>query len=148
MVCLRFFSLIFFSILSFASLVSAEVDSLTAPVCRNPNQIIAKLDGNKIEYWMGEYQLNISTTKGYLYNDGFSKPYLKKYNLFRGSSYAMLGGGLGLVIAGFSIGKSLISLGGLVSAGSGLVIYFKSNEKFRIAIHEYNKSICSSKFHP
>lgn len=143
--CLRLFFLFF--IICATTFVSAQQDSLTSPVCSHPDQIIAKLDGNKIEYVMGEYHLNISTIKGYLYNDGFSKPYLKKYNLFRGSSYAMLGGGLGLVIAGFSTGKSLFSLAGLASAGTGVVIYFKSNTKFRKAIHEYNKSVCSNKFH-
>ncbi|NLL14904.1 MAG: hypothetical protein GX267_15990 [Fibrobacter sp.] len=144
MVSLRFF---LFSIICYATLVSAQQDSLTAPVCAHPDQIVAKLEGNKIEYVMGQYQLNISTIKGYLYNDGFSKPYLKKYNALRGSSYAMLVGGVGLVIAGFSTGKTLFSLGGLVTTGSGVVIYFKSNNSFRKAIHEYNKSVCSNKFH-
>lgn len=144
MVRLRFF---LFFIICCTAFVSAQQDSLTAPVCAHPDQITAKMDGNKIEYVMGEYQLNISTIKGYLYNDGFSKPYLKKYNALRGSSYAMLAGGLGLVIAGFSTGKTLLSLGGLATAGGGLVIYFKSNNSFRKAIHEYNKSVCSNKFH-
>ena len=38
----------------------------------------------------------------------------------------MLVGGVGLVIAGFSTGKTLFSLGGLVTNCSGVVIYFKS----------------------
>lgn len=144
MVRLRFF---IFSIFCYTTFISAQQDSLTAPVCSHPDQIIAKLEGNKIEYVMGEYQLNISTIKGYLYNDGFSKPYLKKYNTLRGSSYVMLAGGVGLVIAGFSTGKTLFSLGGLVATGSGVVTYFKSNNSFRRAIHEYNKSVCGNKFH-
>jgi hypothetical protein len=144
MIGLRFF---LFTIICYITIAFAQQDSLTAPVCSHPDQILAKTEGNKIEYVMGEYHLNISTIKGYLYNDGFSKPYLKKYNTLRGTSYAMLAGGVGLVIVGFSTGKSLFSLGGLATAGGGLVIYFKSNKSFRKAIHEYNKSVCSNKFH-
>lgn len=143
----RSFLMTFFCVFLYLSPLIAEVDSLTAPVCRNPDQITAKIDGNKIEYVMGEYQLNISTIKGYLYNDGASKPYLKKYNSFRGTSYLMLAGGLGGVVAGFATGKSLITIGGCALAGGGVIFYFKSNDKFRKAIHEYNKSVCTNKFH-
>lgn len=127
----------------------ANQDSLTAPVCNNnPNQIIAKLDGNKIEYVMGEYHLNISTIKGYLYNDGASKPYLKKYSNLRGTSYAMFAGGVALIATGFATGKSYLTLGGGAALGGGLYFYFKSNGKFRVAIHEYNKSVCTNRHRP
>lgn len=130
----------------------AQDDSLTAPVCMNPEQIIAKMDGNKIEYVMGEYQLNMGTIKGYLYNDFSSRTYLNKYKALRTTSYLMFAGGLGLVITGFSNGGSkagtFLTIGGFSVAGTGLVFYFKSNLKFREAIHQYNKSICSNKYHP
>jgi hypothetical protein len=97
---------------------------------------------------MGEYELNVKTVKGYLHNNAASKPFLNKYSALRVSSAVMAGVGFGLIGTNIALHKPMFAPVGIAGwtmvIGAG-VVFFKSNGKFRIAIHEYNKNLCKIK---
>lgn len=128
---------------------SPPEDSITASLCNNDEQIVSRRNGDyRIEYYMGETQLNMKTMNGFLSLNSASKPFHTKFRTQRLSGTALIIAGIGLVIAdGFISEPSfpVFTLGGVTAAVSGLAIYIKSNDKFRLAIHAYNKDICKIK---
>ena len=141
--------LILILISSFTFISAQEVDSLTAPICIHQESITARAGTFRIEYLLGQQTvLNFKTLKGFLYNNGASRPYLNKYTGYRVAAYTLEGLGLGLAITNLALGKSMIApigLAGYTMIICGMVFSFNANGKFRIAIHEYNKNICNVK---
>ena len=127
--------------------IYAAEDSLTAAVCNHPEQIVSRTTTFRIQYVMNEQELPIRTVKGFLYNNGASQPYLKKFTMLRTLGYTMAGLGAGVVVTNIALDQpmfSWIGLSGYTMIIGGLTFSFNSNGKFRMAIYEYNKNICAS----
>ena len=121
-------------------------DSLTRALCRNQEQIVAQRNGEyRIEYYMGDTQLNMKTMSGFLSLNGASAPYYKKFKAQRIGGIALVIGGIGLMVAEGKISRPkapVFLLGGVTASISGFVVFIRSNNKFRLAIYHYNKDIC------
>lgn len=127
---------------------AASEDTLTAALCRNPEQIVSKLNEWRIEYYMGETQLNMKTMKDFLDLNGASSPYFHRFNRMRIGGIALFFGGIVLAIADSYITQPefpLATVTGLSAALTGSVLFFRSNNAFRMAIYTYNKNICQIK---
>jgi hypothetical protein len=141
---------LFALLLSLFSLLTAqEKDTLTSPLCAHPEQIFTKQSGTyRINYWMGETMLNMKTTKGFLYNNGASRPVLQKYTALKVTGYSLLCVGAGLIITNIALdnrGFHPVGLAGYASIACGFAASFSANGKFRLAVYEYNKNVCGKK---
>ncbi|NLG18195.1 MAG: hypothetical protein GX556_12755 [Fibrobacter sp.] len=126
-----------------------ETDTLTAQLCSHPEQIFTKPSSTyRIDYWMGETMLNMRTTKGFLYNNGASRPFLQKYTALKVTGYTLTAAGAGLIITNIALKKpgfSPIGIAGYTSIVCGLTATFSANGKFRMAVYQYNRNICGKK---
>jgi hypothetical protein len=127
----------------------ATDDSLTRALCRNQEQIVAQRSGEyRIEFYMGDTQLNMKTMRGFLSLNSASNPYYKKFRAQRVSGIACVIGGIGLMVADRYISQPkapISTLVGIATSISGVVIFVRSNNKFRLAIYHYNRDICNLK---
>jgi hypothetical protein len=122
-------------------------DSLTTALCKNDEQIVSRRTTEwRIDYYMGETQLNMKTMCGFLSLNSASKPIYNSYRIQKTLGWIFFLGGVGLVIADGKISQPeapVITLCGIVMSVSGIVTSYKSNEKFRLAIRAYNRDICN-----
>jgi hypothetical protein len=144
-------TLVFFTAQPFAQSPSTSFpeDSLTCALCQNNEQIVSKRNGEyRIEYYMGETQLNMKTMSGFLSLNSASNHQYRKFKAHRGGGIALVIAGIGCIVADGYITKPsfpFITFGGIAMSISGIVVYIGANEKFRSAIHAYNKDICKIK---
>jgi hypothetical protein len=124
-------------------------DSLTMSLCNNPEQIVARRVGDfRIEYYMGETQLNMKTMSGFLSLNSASAPWFKKFRARRLTGIGVVLGGIGLIVADGFISKPefpIITIGGIATAIWGLTIYIGANDTFRLSVYHYNRNICRIK---
>lgn len=124
-------------------------DTLTRELCNSNEQIVARRSGEyRIEYYMGETQLNMKTMSGFLELNSASKPWYNKYKMQKLSGISLFIMGVAAIIADGYIKKPsfpVISLSGIGISTMGLIVYVKANDKFRRAIYEYNKDVCKIK---
>ncbi len=136
-------------LLSSIPVLSQETDTLTAQLCSHPEQIYTKPSSTyRIDYWMGETMLNMRTTKGFLYNNGVSRPFLQKYTALKVTGYSLAIAGAGLIITNVALEKpgfSPVAIAGYASIVCGLTATFSANGKFRMAVYQYNRNICGKK---
>ncbi|MBN1578392.1 MAG: hypothetical protein JW913_17655 [Chitinispirillaceae bacterium] len=118
-------------------------------LCVNREQIVSKRTGDfRIDYYMGETQLNMKTMCGFISLNSASAPYYHQFRARRISGVVMIVAGIGLIIADGYIPEPafpVITIGGVATSVGGIVIFFGANDKFRLAIHVYNKDICKIK---
>lgn len=121
-------------------------DSLTSSLCNNQEQIVSRRTGDfRIDYYMGETQLNMKTMTGFLSLNSASEPLYRQFRRHRIAGVGMMVGGIGLMIADGYITQPefpVATLAGIGSLVGGVVMFFGANDKFRLAIHAYNKDIC------
>jgi hypothetical protein len=121
-------------------------DTLTRSLCNNQEQIVSKRVGEyRIQYFMGETELNMKTMKGFLSLNEASKPIYNSYRFQQVASWVLAIGGIGLIVADPRISRPkfpVISIAGAVSIGSGIYIGLRSNNTFFRAIYAHNKNIC------
>ncbi|MCX7727608.1 MAG: hypothetical protein N2053_12260 [Chitinispirillaceae bacterium] len=124
-------------------------DTLTRELCNSNEQIVARRNGEyRIEYYMGETQLNMKTISGFLELNSASKPWYKKYKAQKLSGIGLFLIGVAAIVADGYIKKPsfpVISVGGIGTSAIGLIVYVKANDKFRRAIYEHNKDVCKIK---
>ena len=124
-------------------------DSLTLALCSNPEQIVSRRSGDfKIEYYMGETQLNMKTMNGFLSLNSASAPYFRQFRIRRVGGIGILLAGIGLVVADGFIDVPqfpVYTLGGIATAIWGLTIFIGANDKFRLSVYHYNRDICKIK---
>jgi hypothetical protein len=124
-------------------------DSLTMALCKNDEQIVSRRTNEwRIDYYMGETQLNMKTMCGFLDLNGASKPIYASYRFQKNAGWVLFLGGIGMIIADGRISRPkspVITLCGVAVSVSGIVTGYKSNEKFRRAIRAYNRDICNLK---
>ena len=102
----------------------------------------------RIEYYMGETQLNMKTMSGFLSLNSASAPWFKKFRARRLTGIGVVLGGIGLIVADGFIKKPefpIITIGGIATAIWGLTIYIGSNDTFRLSVYHYNRNICKIK---
>ncbi|MBN1307428.1 MAG: hypothetical protein JXA18_05900 [Chitinispirillaceae bacterium] len=118
-------------------------------LCVNQEQIVSKRSGDfRIEYYMGETQLNMKTMSGFLSLNGASAPFYRRFRARRILGLGMVAAGIGLIVADGYIPKPdfpLIAIGGIATSVGGVVVFIGANDQFRLAIHAYNKDICKIK---
>jgi hypothetical protein len=124
----------------------AEVDTLTISLCNNQEQIVARQSGEyRIAYYMGETELNMKTMGGFLSLNSASAPLFRKFKMQRWLGVVAMIGGVGLIVADAKISRPafpVYTLAGIATSIGGVVVFFRANDKFRLAIHAYNKDIC------
>lgn len=124
-------------------------DSLTAVLCNNQEQIFSRRTGDfRIDYYMGDVQLNMKTMTGFLSLNSASEPIYRQFRRHRIAGIAMMIGGIGLVVADGYVAQPsfpLITLTGIATSIWGIGVFVGANDKFRLAIHAYNKDICRIK---
>jgi hypothetical protein len=127
----------------------APQDSLTMALCVNEEQIVSRRTGDfRIDFYMGETQLNMKTMNGFLSLNSASLPYYRQSRVHRIGGFGVILAGIGLIVADGFIPKPdfpVITLGGIASAIWGLTIVVGANEKVRLAIYHYNRDICKIK---
>lgn len=134
----------------FSQIYGSETDdTLTMAQCVNQEQIVAKRTGDfRIEYYMEETHLKMKTMSGFLSLNSASKPIFTQYRTQKISGWVLFFAGIGLIIADGKISRPsfpIITLGGITSSVTGIVVGYRSNRLFRLAIYTYNKNICSQK---
>lgn len=121
-------------------------DSLTMSLCNNQEQIVSKRTNEwRIEYYMGETQLNMKTMSGFLSLNGASKPLYNNYGLQKIFGWVLFAGGIGAVVADGYVKEPdfpLLTLGGIGLSITGIVVGYNSNHTFQLAIRAYNRDIC------
>lgn len=120
-------------------------DTLTRSLCNNQEEIVSKRVGEyRIQYFMGETQLNMKTMKGFLSLNEASKPIYDSYRFQQAANWVLAIGGIGLIAADLWVIKSEFPFFavGVLSIGSGIYIGIRSNKTFFRAIYAYNKNIC------
>lgn len=124
-------------------------DSLTVRLCGHDEQIFTQRTSEwRIEYFMGETQLNMKTMSGFLSLNGASKPVYNRYLLEKYTGLALLFAGVGLLVADgrwIDSRGPYLAFGGIGISVSGIVVWYRSNETFRKAIWTYNKNLCKIK---
>ncbi len=124
-------------------------DSLTLALCDNPEQIVSRRAGDfRIEYYMGETQLNMKTMRGFLELNGASAPYYKKFKARRISGSLMMASVIGFIVLDNYVSRPsfpVITLAGIATSVWGFTVFLGANDKFRLAIHHYNRDICRLK---
>ena len=128
---------------------SAPQDSLTMALCSSVEQIVSRRTGDfRIDYYMGETQLNMKTMNGFLSLNSASLPYYRQSRIHRIGGLGVIVAGIGLIVADGFIPKPdfpVITLGGIATAIWGLTIVVGANDKIRLAIYHYNRDICKIK---
>ena len=124
-------------------------DSLTLALCANQEQIVSRRTGDfKIDYYMGETQLNMKTMSGFLSLNNASLPYYRKFRVHRVGGIGIIAAGIGLIVADSFIPKPdfpMYTFAGIATAIGGFTVIVGANDKFRLAIYHYNKDICKIK---
>ena len=95
---------------------------------------------------MNETELNMKTMSGFLSLNSASAPYYRKFRARRIAGIAMMAAGIGLAVADGYIPKPafpVIAIGGIAVSAWGIGVFFGANQKFRLAIHAYNRDICN-----
>ena len=147
---MRRFYLMAFLCMSVCSFLFAQdpfpQDSLTCAVCDNQEQIVSRrINEWRISYYMGETELNMKTMTGFLSLNSASKPLYNQYLFSKIASRVLFIGGVGLIIVDSKFIDSdfpYATLGGIGLSVTGIVVSYKSNNTFRLAIRAYNRDVC------
>ena len=152
---MKWYGIILFIIgcLSFVSAQDSDqnpTDTLTRALCDNQEQIVSRRVGEyRIQYFMGETELNMKTMKGFLSLNDASKPIYDRYRLMKAVSWMLGIAGIGLIGAveprvdtpKFPV-YSVIGAGAVIGA---FTIGIKNNRLMFESIYAHNKNICGMK---
>lgn len=125
-------------------------DTLTRALCDNPEQIVSRRAGEyRIQYFMGETELNMKTMKGFLSLNDASKPIYNRYRYIKAASWILGIAGIGLIgVVEPKIDTPEFPLYSILGAGAivgAVTIGIKNNRLMFESIYAHNKNICGIK---